>query len=283
MKPEWKFIGNTRGNYAVPCHILASERNLKTIIVLPALGVRASFYRLFAEGLSTVGFNTVLFEQRGYGKSELRPGRHTNWGFKELVESDISAVHDWACHELGGDIALLGHSLGGHVALCYAALNQGKVERLILPGCGSPWRNAYSGVSKVKITVLYHLIPVLNSVFGYYRGGLVGFGGNEACGVMQDWRHLAKRNSYQVRGIDEDINELLTRFSGKTLSLRFSDDGLAPEAAVAAVIDKLPASNMTRRVLSGADLSIGGIHVKADHFAWARNPRSTVSSIADWW
>ena len=283
---QWQYIQTKDSNgYKVPCAAFAAPGSQKTVIVLPALGVRATFYERFAHALNDQGFNAVLFEHRGYGKSAVRASRHCDWGFKECVENDVAAAYQWTEQQFGPDIALLGHSLGGHMAMCYAGLNPQQLKKLILPACGSPWSGAYRGMAKFQISLLYYLIPVMNIVFGYYNGKLMGFGETEAGGVMQDWRHLAKSNTYFAAGVSTDIESSLSQFDGSVLSLRYSEDGLAPEAAVTATLSKIPKATIKKRVLSPQDIMANASQsgLKADHFSWAKFPEASVSEIADWW
>ncbi|GAA6137671.1 alpha/beta fold hydrolase [Arenicella sp. 4NH20-0111] len=281
---NWVHI-EAKDGYSVPCFVRSTQGNTRNILVMPALGVRASFYKVLAEELCENGFNAILLEQRGYGKSSVRPSRTSTWGFFEPIDSDIPAVLDWVDTELGGSTAILGHSLGGHLALCYCALNLSRVDRVVLPACGSPWIDAYIGLPRIQIITLLCLIPAMNFMFGYYRGSLTGFGGNESSQVMNDWRHLAKRNQYRVQGVTSNIDLLLEEFKGKVLSVSFQDDGLAPKAAVEAILNKMPIADVTRVSYSSEELSLGEREslVKADHFGWAKSPNSTVSSILDWW
>ncbi len=276
--------------YQQPIAVLPAPESDRTIVILPALGIRASFYKQFAKALNQHGFNAVLFEQRGYGRSALRASKQNNWGFLEWLVQDIPAVLNWVKAEFGDEVALMGHSLGGHMAASYCALNPTKVSRLILPACGSPWAQAYRGKARFQIGLLYHLIPIMNVIFGYYNGKLTGFGGGEARGVMEDWRHLAKHNIYHAAGLGHDLDPLFQNFAGKLLSLRYTDDAFAPEAAVSAVLDKFIAADIEKCVLSASDFVAATkdgqaerATLQADHFSWAKRPEASVRAIADWW
>lgn len=69
-----------------------------------------------AAALASLGFRTIAFDFRGHGES--RPPARSAWGYDELVASDLPSVV--ACARARGNdapVIVLGHSLGGHVAL----------------------------------------------------------------------------------------------------------------------------------------------------------------------
>ncbi len=141
------------------------------------------------------------------------------------------------------------------------------------------------GVARFQVSLLYHLIPPMNALFGYYNGKLMGFGGREARGVMRDWSHLAKSNTYRPAGINIDVESNFSLFQGTVLNLRYLEDDLAPLAAVEAVLSKFSKANITRADISSADLTVDLTKqsIRADHFSWARTPNASVTRIKQWW
>jgi predicted alpha/beta hydrolase len=121
------------------------------------------------------------------------------------------------------------------------------------------------------------MIPLLNAAFGYYPGHRVGFGGREARTLMNDWLDLARTNVYGARGMDEDFDAAIARYTGPVLSLRMADDPFAPEAAMAAVTDKFHQATVSRHVITAEQIGD-----RADHFRWARKPEAVVEHILAW-
>jgi len=176
---ELVFVETGQG-YAVPLSVIKArdqkqvEINKKNILFLPALGVVAKFYRPLALALSYKGYNVVLFEQRGYGRSSLRASRSIDYGFQEWLNEDIPASIEWIKQNLGKDIILMGHSLGGHLASCYVGLHPKQISRIILCATGTPWRGAFQGMMKIKIIMLSLLVPLMVHFWGYYNGKRLG-------------------------------------------------------------------------------------------------------------
>ncbi len=91
---------------------------------------KTSFGRRDRPGLSHAlaqkGFRTVAFDFRGHGDSAL-PRGVAGWGYDDLVRFDLPAVVSAArARDEGLPLIVVGHSLGGHVAL--AAQGTGRMH-----------------------------------------------------------------------------------------------------------------------------------------------------------
>jgi predicted alpha/beta hydrolase len=114
----------------------------------------------FAAHLAARGLDVFVLDWRGHGESRPpRAGKGDDWSFDDLVELDLPAALAAVAAAAGvaiADVALLGHSLGGLVAL--AALGTGVVappRRLVLAATsvwlagerGAWWRRALMATS----------------------------------------------------------------------------------------------------------------------------------------
>ena len=68
-----------------------------------------------ARALADRGLRAIAFDFRGHGDSAPPPGE--SWAYDDLVRSDLPAVVDYARAQDELPVLVLGHSLGGHVAL----------------------------------------------------------------------------------------------------------------------------------------------------------------------
>lgn len=119
----------------------------------------------FAAALAAAGIEVLVLDWRGHGASRPPDPGRARWGFDEYVELDLPAALA-AAARVGGvsadEVAVIGHSLGGVVAL--AALGRGvvRVRRLALaatslwlPGPrGARWKRAIMEVYDASARVL---------------------------------------------------------------------------------------------------------------------------------
>ena len=112
-----------------------------TLVLAHAMFARkSSFGRRDRPGLSSAlgacGFRTVAFDFRGHGDSKA-PGNE--WGYDDLVRQDLPAVVD--CARARGDgkpVIVVGHSLGGHVALASQGTARTAADAIVAVGA-SVW------------------------------------------------------------------------------------------------------------------------------------------------
>ncbi len=279
MSPQWIQIQTDRA-YQVPLKLFQTQRPQRdlSIVVLPALGVSASFYDPFAQALNEQGYNVVVVEQRGHGKSELRPSRSENFGFADILQEDIPAALDYACQHLPASRrVLIGHSLGGHLGAMACGLYPQLIDGLVLSACGSPWVRAYRGKTRLQIHLLQALVRLSGPLFGYYPGDRIGFGGREARQLMADWLHLARDNRYVATGLEQDLDIAVSQYTGPVLSLGHNDDELAPPRARQAVTDKFSQAQVSEALINRQQLGR-----KADHYAWVRQGQVAAAQIQQW-
>ena len=98
----------------------------KNILVIPGLAEHLGRYSFVAEGLAAAGYNVMVIEPRGHGKSGGLRGHVKKWAH---YSQDVDA----AVREFEGPIILMGHSTGGLIAL-YSLLEgiSNEVKGLVL-------------------------------------------------------------------------------------------------------------------------------------------------------
>ena len=245
-----------------------------TLLWLPALGVAARHYQPFAQSLARHGIATFMHEWRGHGSSSLRAGHGCDWGYRELLTVDLPAS-DAALRQRLPDLARVvgGHSLGGQLACCHLGLAPDAASQLWLVASGAPYWRAFPRPVRYALPFAYRFLPWLARRFGALPGRRIGFGGQEAPGVMADWAATALSGRYAARGIDVDLEGAMASAAPGIRGVVLDDDWLAPMSSLDFLLAKFPnARTHTRRM--------GAVHVdtEADHFAWMRTP----DAIADW-
>lgn len=273
----WQKVSAGDG-YEVPLQIMGGADGGAGVLVLPALGTRASYYERFGAALAGQGLRVALFEPRGHGESALRPARGCDWGFREWLINDMPAAIAYLRErDPGAPLYLCGHSIGGHLSVALSALAPESFDGIALIACGSPHFELYDKKTQRQIRFLTRLMPALHLAYGYFPGDRVGFAGREARTFMRDWRVLARENRYAAEGIDQDLQPGIAAYGGPVLTVRMNEDSMASESAVAAVSEKLESARHSGHVLGAEEL--GG---RADHYGWCKSPGAVARLVAGW-
>jgi predicted alpha/beta hydrolase len=244
---------------------------------LPAMGMPARHYLPLAAALAARGVAVALHEWRGIGSSDRRAGRRCDWGYRELLDADLpaglaAARRRWpqAGFRIGG------HSLGGQLACLHAALHPAAFAGIALVASGAPyWRRFRHGLA---VGAAYATAPWLAALCGHLPGRRIGFGGNEARGVVADWARSGRTGRYAAAGMETDFEQRLAALRRPLLALRLRDDWLGPAASLDWLLGKMPHAPREVGVIAPADL--GGL--PADHFAWMKSPDAIAARIAHW-
>ncbi|HZY32660.1 MAG TPA: alpha/beta fold hydrolase [Rhodanobacter sp.] len=244
---------------------------------IPAMGIPARHYLPLAQALAAQGIAVVLHEWRGIGSSDRRASRGCDWGYRELLQDDLpagmAAVRQrWP----QANCWLGGHSLGGQLGLLYASLHPHDFTGLVLVASGAPyWRRFRHGW---LIGAAYALAPLLARLVGYLPGRRIGFGGNEARGVIADWAHSGRSGRYAAAGMAQDFERQLAALQLPLLALRLQQDWLGPPASLEWLLGKLGSGERRVDVITREDMD----GLPADHFGWMKTPAPVAARIADW-
>ena len=162
------------------------------------------------------------------------------------------------------------------MAMLLAALRPAAFSGVVLVASGAPyWRQFPRGR---LIAMAYVLAPCLARFCGYLPGRRIGFGGNEARGVIADWSRTGRTGRYAARGVGIDLEQALREMRIPILGLRLMGDWLAPLASLTYLLDKAPLAPRTVECLSARDPDAA----ETAHFAWMQAPLSLASRVASW-
>lgn len=244
---------------------------------LPAMGVSAKHYLPLAEALAAHGIAVMLHEWRGIGSSDRRAGRRCDWGYRELLEADLPAgIEQARARWPQARLWLGGHSLGGQLSCLYASLHPKQMAGIVLIASGAPyWRRFPAGPA---LCVAYALASPLASLTGYLPGRRIGFGGNEARGVIADWSRSGRTGRYSVNGMQADFTRQLAALALPVRALCLQDDWLAPPSSLQWMLDGMP--NTSKQVSVVTPDQLAGR--RADHFTWMKVPDALALQLAAW-
>nr|WP_241093742.1 alpha/beta fold hydrolase [Xanthomonas sp.] len=245
------------------------------LLWLPALGVAARHYLPLAEALSAHGVAVFVHEWRGNGSSQLRASREHDWGYRHLLCEDLPASHAALAARSALPLAIGGHSLGGQLACCYAALHRQAFAQLWLVASGTPYWRSFPAPRRYLLPLAYRLLPWLARRQGALHGRRLGFGGTEARTLIDDWARVGLSNRYAASGLARDLEAALAQLTAPVRGVLLHDDWMAPESSLRAFLRKLSPCATDIRYLNASQLGTA-----ADHFAWMKRPQAVAAALA---
>lgn len=263
----------------VDLRVFPSDEATQTMLFLPALGVRASYYDELLGLLAKQGYNLLSADWRGMESSSVRPSRKQNWGYDQLV-LDSKELFD-QCEKLFPQTKLTigGHSLGGQVATLFAARWPKKVDKMLLIATCMVWWRGYPGIKGLGVWLISWLFPAIAGIRGFFPGKAIGFGGKEARRIMQDWGRNGRKGTYHLLQSKFDYEAGFPKANPRILALSFDRDVYAPAAAMKLLIDKFPQQNGVSSIdAKGKDYGF----TKLGHFNWVKKPQPWVSIMDAW-
>ena len=248
-------------------------------VCLPAMGVAARFYAMFAEALAkaTAGV-AVPADLRGQGDSAALARRGARFGYREIVAQDIpSLIAAIAAQFPARPMYLVGHSLGGQLG-SLAAVHAPGLAGLILVASGTAHHRAWPKAMRWRAGIMVQAIRVVAALLPWYPGRRLGFGGDQPRRLMADWSHNATTGRYRVAGSRIDYEEALHDLALPVLSIEIRGDAVAPTGATDELLAKLASCAIERRRIDGVTTDTPWRR----HFSWARSPDEVVAEIVAW-
>ncbi|MFB8280320.1 alpha/beta hydrolase family protein [Nocardia colli] len=256
--------------------ISAPAKPVAVVVVLPAMGVVANYYKDFTAKLAEHDIAAMVVDLRGQGDSVPKSSRSANWVHADLVDVDVPAVLELAGQEFAGlPIFLVGHSFGGHLALQRAARAPEGLAGVVLIASGSVWYRTYDGLIRTRNLVFGQWFGLIARTLGYFPGDRLGFGGRQAAGVMTTWARQVRSGIMTDDGITTGNG--VFGFALPLLTVRIERDDLATEAGVRSLAEAAPDAPHTDWIYTSAEA--GG---RLDHFRWTKHSGPLAARLRSW-
>jgi predicted alpha/beta hydrolase len=257
----------------------AEPDDAPAILIVPAMGTASWFYVPLARALNAAGLTALTVDWRGHGESTPKVSRASVFGYREIVDDDLTAVVASAGRLFpSAPLVILGHSLGGQLSLLHLARHRPDVRAVVLVASGSAYHGGFGGLIGLRNLVCAQAFALSARVLGYWPGHRVGFGGRESRGVMRDWAHQVRTGRYEPAGDPFDYETALGEVRVPILAVDVEGDTLAPPRTVSHLLGKLPGARVTR--WSYTRSAAGGKPL--DHFRWVRYQQGLVPEMTAW-
>lgn len=247
-------------------------------LCLPAMGVKASYYRPLAKNILAGGYSLLLCDLRGQGTSN-KQAPQDSFGYSHFLEWDLPdyvRAAKRACPDKR--IVLLGHSLGGHLSLLYAASMPQSVEGVAIIASGSVYWKAYGFPHDLKTWLGTQSSVLMSSLFGYFPGHKIGFGGRQPKAVMRDWARQGRTGKFVLRGSHINYEFAMAQYEKPVFALSIDGDKFAPHSAADHLLSKLKNADIHRVLYAPSP----DIKSKIDHFRWVKHNQEVIKELTHW-
>lgn len=249
------------------------------IMLSPAMGVPAGYYKKLAKALAAQGVSCVITEHRGIASSSIRASRQYAFGYREMLEHDLQLALRSIQAEIGDlPLYLIGHSLGGQLNTMLASMRPHDVAGLILVASGSPYYVTYGRIQGLAFRMVALGMLGLAKLKGYFPGKFVGFGGRESQGVIADWAYTALTGQYKAKGMPVNFAQQFSKLTLPVLAINIKGDSWAQPGHIEQLLNKLSQAKITRWMLGAEDFSGQAV----DHFTWARQADAMATHLMTW-
>ena len=239
-------------------------------------GIAMGYYDRFAAFLAASGVPTLIYDYRGIGKSRPRSLRGFAASVEEWGSKDCAAALGWLASQFPGALrVVIGHSVGGFVT--GFVTNGPMIDRMLLVGAHTGYWRDYAARARPGMYILWHaLMPSLTRVVGYFPGRRLHLLEDLPAGVALEWANRRRPEFWwnvtlpdgtPDFGRIENAMRCFHAIHAPILSLRFSDDPFATEAATLRVLALYQNCPATQMVLGPSDA--GG--QKIGHFGFFRS------------
>lgn len=271
-------IGNSAAASFVLRVLPAADPTAPLVLVVPAIAMKAKHYLAVAKALHASGLSAATVDLRAQGESDPPLGEAANYGYREMLESDLPAIINTLRYRFPGTpIHLLGHSLGGQLSLLYSAAHPDQIASVITVATGVVYWRAFERDRWFSVLWGSQYVGLYSRLKGFWPAGSSIMGGPMAGGVMVDWSWHALTGRYQPAGSKVNYDGLLRAMPLRTLMISFDADPLGPKSTVDHLAARLKSAKVTRWHL---DTASGIQH--PNHFAWVKDSAVLGPRIAEW-
>ncbi|MFF2084436.1 alpha/beta fold hydrolase [Nocardia sp. NPDC058176] len=253
-----------------------SDPAAPVVLVLPAMAIKAKYYLPLLTALHAAGLTAAVVDLRAQGDSTPALGEGPGFGYRALIETDLPAVTaELAQRFPQAPLHLFGHSLGGQLALLFAAAEPDRVASVTTIGTGSVYWRSFEPSRRLEVLAQGLWVGVVTRLRGRWPGGS-GIGPMTA-GVMADWARHLRTGHYRPSGSTRDYDRLLGELALPVLVISLDGDPLGPQSTVRFLCRRIAVAKPVRWHI---DRSSGMTHI--GHASWVKDSDKVAPAVAAW-
>lgn len=211
------------------------------LLIAPALGVPASFYRAYAAFMAARGFTVLRFNYRGIGASGVDADptlmRLAKWGQQDMYTM-IGEARRLAEQD---PVYLVGHSVGGQVF--GLAENANQLQGVVLVAASFPHWTRGPWPYRLRLLMLFHLlVPALTRLRDRFPAPALGLSNKDMPSrLVRDWGQWVSEKDYLLSPrFSLAADEAYQALCMPALAFEFADDDIVPPAATKKLYDSYP-------------------------------------------
>ncbi len=264
---EIETVGGTQ-----PIWADAPEAGMPVVVVFPALGIEARYYTRLSKALAARGFGSARVDHPGLGDSPVRAKRGVDWSYGDLARHARSAIEAVQARFPDHPTIVLGHSLGGHMALMSGGLDLNLHSTILVASGRNYWRD-WGRADGLKIRLLMKFMRRVAKTLGYFPGHKLGFGGVEAKTLICEWSTTSRSGTFHFDSHDYEAE--FAKPGPPVLGIALRGDDWVPEASMRGLLAKAREREVTFEWWE--DAPHGG-----NHNRWPSQPDWLVERILRW-
>ncbi len=244
--------------------------------ILPAMGVRASYYSGFAEKFSQRGVAVATMDFRGHGNSSLRASRTCDWGYAQLV-SDIQEAAFLLKKRINFlRLYLVGHSMGGQIAHLTAAKFPSLINGVFSIASSDPYYKMWKSWQQFPFYLATLAIHPVTWMVGHFPGYFFGFAKREARTAIGDWARAVRTGKFILANDSFDYQRGKFLYTDRIVAISIQDDWLAPRRAVEFTLGQFQNAKLIKHVELSCEKNT---EQTLTHFNWVKYPERIIDTI----
>ncbi|MFC4128759.1 alpha/beta hydrolase family protein [Nocardia rhizosphaerae] len=257
--------------------LAAADPAAPVVLILPAMAMKARNYQALAKALHATGVSVATCDLRAHGEAEPAFGEHTDFGYREMLEIDLPAIVSTVQGRFPqAPLHLFGHSLGGQLALLFAAAEPERVAGVTVIGTGTVFWWAFGPRRWFEALSQIQWIGLISRVKGHWPGGVL-IPAPMPGGVMVDWSIHSLTSYYRPRGTTRRYNTLLANMTVPVLAISLSEDVLGPKSNVDFLVSRMPSAPVTQW-----HIDENSTVENRDHFLWLKDSPAIATAVSRW-